>query len=183
MSKTYNNTVILEKLNTIQIQTAVNPTQEQMVTGSDLKFNYKNIAGVNHLDDPAVKSFEEEEDKKREVKHMQLYDSFSTESTQTCWSVGSSGNRTLCNLYTYTALCFPKDPETSEESHYSIKSILSSKWASKRKVQKEIRKIQINLEEIILKEIRIEFQKIQSWSSSSFNGNRKIITCKKEALC
>lgn len=65
MSKTYNTTVILEKLNIIQIQTAVNPTQVQMVTGSDLKFNYKNIAGVNHLDDPAVKSFEEEDRKER----------------------------------------------------------------------------------------------------------------------
>lgn len=58
-------TVILEKLNTIQIQTAVNPTQVQMVTGSDLKFDYKNMAGVNHLDDPAVKSFEEEEENKK----------------------------------------------------------------------------------------------------------------------
>lgn len=59
-----------------------------MVTGSDLKFDYKNMAGVNNLDDPAVKSFEEEEDKKREVKGIQLYHSFSTESTQTCWRVG-----------------------------------------------------------------------------------------------
>lgn len=47
--------VILEKRNrTIQIQTAVNSAQVQMVTGSDLKFDYKKIAGVNNLGDPAV---------------------------------------------------------------------------------------------------------------------------------
>jgi len=34
---------------------------------------------------------------------------------------------------------------------------------------------------ITLKYIRIEFQKVQVWLSSSFHGNRKI-TCKKEAL-
>jgi len=46
----------LEKLNTtIQIQTAINPSQVQMVTGSGLKFDYKNIAGVTNLGDPEVK--------------------------------------------------------------------------------------------------------------------------------
>lgn len=90
--------IILEKLTTtIQIQTAVNPPQAQMVTGSGLKFDYKNVAGVNNLDDPAVKSSEEDEekDKKREVKHMQLHHSSSTVSTQTYRRVGSSGDRSL----------------------------------------------------------------------------------------
>lgn len=76
--------VILEKLNTtIQIQTAVNSAQVQMVTGSDLKFDYKKIAGVNNLDDPAFKSSGEDKeiDRKRQAEHMQLHHSFCTEST------------------------------------------------------------------------------------------------------
>lgn len=88
----------MEKLTTtIQIQTAVNPPQVQMVTGSGLKLDYKNVAGVNNLDDPAVKSSEEDEekDKKREVKHMQLHRSSSAESTQTYRRVGSPGDRNL----------------------------------------------------------------------------------------
>lgn len=90
--------IILEKLTTtIQIQKAVNPTQVQMVTGSGLKFDYKNVAGVNNLDDPAVKSSEEDEekDKKREVKHMQLHRCSNNVSTQTYRRVGSSGDRSL----------------------------------------------------------------------------------------
>lgn len=58
--------VLLEKLSTtICIQTAVNPTQVYMVTGSDWRCDYKKRAGVNNLDDPAGKSFEEEEEEDR----------------------------------------------------------------------------------------------------------------------
>lgn len=75
-----------------------------------------------------------------------------------------------------TALCFPEEPATSEEDHYSIKKHFKFQIDIKEK------SLGRNLKEIKLKETRIEFQKTQvwsSWASGSVNGNRKIVTCKK----
>lgn len=128
----------MEKLSTtIPIQTAVNPTPVQVVTVSDLKFDYQNIAGVNNLDDPAVKCLEEEEEERLNVCSCIVLSALNQlkpareRGAQVTGVPGSS---------MYTALCFPEHPEISEERCYSIKSILSSRWASKRKVEKELRK-------------------------------------------
>lgn len=72
-----------------------------------------------------------------------------------------------------TALCFPKEPGTSEEDHCSIKKHFKFQVGIKEK------NLGRNLKEIKWEDTRIEFQKTQVWSSSSFNGNRKIVTCKK----
>lgn len=117
---------------TIPIQTAVNPTPVQVVTVSDLKFDYQNIAGVNNLDDAAVKSLEEE--------RLNVFSYIVLSALNQLKPAGERGAQVLGVHVSpmYTALCFPEDPETSEERCYSIKSILSSRWASKRKAEKEI---------------------------------------------
>lgn len=73
------------------------------------------------------------------------------------------------------ALCFPKEPGTSEEIHYSIEKHFKFHVGIKEK------SFGRNLKEIKWKGARIEFQKTQAWSSGYFNGNRKIITCQKRS--
>lgn len=74
-----------------------------------------------------------------------------------------------------TALCFPKEPGTSEEDHYSIEKHFKFQAGIKEK------SLGRNLKEIKWKETKIEFQITQVWSSGSFNGKRKIVTCKKRS--
>lgn len=74
-----------------------------------------------------------------------------------------------------TALCFPKEPGPSEEDQYSIKKHFKLQVGIKEK------SLGRNLKEIEWKETQMKFQKTQVWSLGSFNGNRKILTCKKRS--
>lgn len=74
-----------------------------------------------------------------------------------------------------TALCFPKEPGPSEEDQYSIKKHFKLQVGIKEK------SLGRNLKEIEWKETWMKFQKTQVWSLGSFNGNRKILTCKKRS--
>lgn len=149
----------------------------QTVTGSDLKFDYKKIAGVNNLDDPAVKSSGEDKeiDRKRQAEHTQLHHSFCSTSIQTYWRADSSGDRSSYNPFVPCFACAFLKTLRFLKSHCRMKSILSFRWASKTITWKEIWKISKKSEQQKKKkELQCNDRTAQTWDKGTAWSSLKL---------